>query len=95
MTALTPRESEMVALAAALGSNCVPCVEHHIPEARRAGLDDATIRAVVELADAVRKVPAQAALSAAESALGLVGATTASGQDRCAEIGRAMGRTCC
>jgi AhpD family alkylhydroperoxidase len=38
MTNLTPRETELVALGAAQGSNCVPCVEHHVPQARKAGL---------------------------------------------------------
>lgn len=66
---LTPRERELVALGAALGSNCKSCVEHHIPLARQLGLSEAQIREAVELADQVRQVPARQALLAASQAL--------------------------
>lgn len=65
MTNLTPRETELVALGAALGSNYVPCIEHYVPEARKAGLSDLQIRAAIELADKVRQVPARKLLEAA------------------------------
>ena len=45
MSDLTPRELKLVALGAALGSNCVSCVEYHIAESRRAGLADTEIHA--------------------------------------------------
>ena len=64
MTELALRDRELVALGA-MGSNCVPCVEHHIPESRKAGLTDAEIRAAVEQADKVRQVPARRVLAAA------------------------------
>jgi arsenite methyltransferase len=70
MEQLTARERELVALGAALGSNCVPCIEYHIPEARKAGLTDSQISQAVQLADRVRQVPAAKVLSAA---LGLLG----------------------
>jgi 4-carboxymuconolactone decarboxylase len=44
MKKLTNAERELVALGAAIASNCVPCIEYHIPEARKAGLDDQQIR---------------------------------------------------
>jgi AhpD family alkylhydroperoxidase len=69
MTDLNPRESELVALGAAMGSNCVPCIEYHIPEARKAGISDELIHAAVHLADRVRRVPAQKVLEAALKAL--------------------------
>jgi len=59
MSQLNDRERELVALGAALASNCVPCVEHHIPEARKAGLSDAQITEAIRLADQVRRVPAR------------------------------------
>jgi 4-carboxymuconolactone decarboxylase len=65
MTDLTPREAELVALAAALGSNCVPCIEYHIPQARKAGLTEAEIHAAIRLADKVRQVPARKVLATA------------------------------
>jgi len=65
MDHLTPRERELVALGAAMGSNCVPCIEHHIPEARKVGLTDAQISETIRLADRVRQVPARKVLDAA------------------------------
>jgi AhpD family alkylhydroperoxidase len=65
MDELTSKDRELVALGAALGSNCTPCVEHHVAEARKAGLTDTQISAAIQLADRVRKVPAAKALDAA------------------------------
>jgi 4-carboxymuconolactone decarboxylase len=65
MSDLTPRERELVALGAAMGSNCVPCVEYHIPESRKAGLTDPEIHAAIQYADKVRQVPARKTLQAA------------------------------
>ena len=62
---LSPRERELVALGAAMGSNCVSCVEYHIPESRIAGLSDGEIRAAVLHADKIRQVPARKTLQAA------------------------------
>lgn len=69
MNPLTPRERELVALGAALASNCVPCIEHHVPEARRLGLTDGQLREAVELANQIRLVPAANVLAAANQAL--------------------------
>lgn len=65
MSDLTARERELVALGAAMGSNCVPCVEYHIPESRKAGLTDAEIHAAIQHADGIRQVPARNALQTA------------------------------
>ncbi len=65
MNALSPSERELVALGAALGSNCLPCIAHHIPEARKAGLTDAQITEAIHLADTLRQVPARKVLDAA------------------------------
>ena len=65
MSLLSARERELVALGAALGSNCVPCVEYHIPQARKAGLNDAQISEAIRLADRVRQVPARKVLDVA------------------------------
>lgn len=67
---LSPSERELVALGAAIGSNCAPCCEYHIPLAREAGLSDGQIATALRLADRVRQVPARKAL---DVALGLVG----------------------
>ena len=78
MSELTPRERELVALGAAMGSNCVPCIEYHIPEARKAGLADAQIFEAIRLADKVRQVPARKVLDTAEA---LLSATPAGNRD--------------
>ena len=90
MTQLSSRERELVALGAALASNCLPCVEYHVPAARKAGLGDSQIEEALRLADKVRQVPARNAL---ESALARVAgsgpATVGCGCD--AQTGRAGG----
>lgn len=65
MNDLSPRDRALVGLGAAIGSNCIPCVEHHIPAARNAGLDDDQIRAALSLAETIRQVPARRALARA------------------------------
>jgi AhpD family alkylhydroperoxidase len=69
MGELTDKEKELVALGAALGSNCVPCIEYHVPEARKTGLTDAQIGEAIRLADKVRQVPAKKVLAAAMNML--------------------------
>ena len=44
---LEQRDKELAAIGAAIGCNCRPCIEHHIPAGRGAGLSEG------ELADAV------------------------------------------
>ena len=65
MSELNSREQSLVALGAALASNCVPCIEYHIPEAHRAGLDAAEIKEAFQIADKVRRVPARTVLETA------------------------------
>ncbi len=65
MKQLTARDRELVALGASLASNCVPCIETHIPKARAAGLTDAEISEAVQLADELRQVPARKVLNTA------------------------------
>jgi AhpD family alkylhydroperoxidase len=70
MEQLTTRERGLVAIGAALGSNCVSCIEHHIPEARKAGLSDSAIGEAVRVADGVRQVPAAKVLKTALAIIG-------------------------
>jgi len=89
MTDLNPRDSELVALGAAMGSNCVPCIEYHIPEARKAGISDEQIHAAIRLADRVRRVPAQKVLDAALKALPGVVAARSSDDGKAAQCSAA------
>ena len=65
MSELSDREQTLVALGAAIASNCVPCIEYHIPMARKVGCSDAQIKEAVQIADKVRRVPASMVLQAA------------------------------
>lgn len=69
MDDLTTRDRELVAIGAAIACNCVPCIEYHIPEARKAGLSDPQIKQAVRLADKVRRVPAREVLHSAMARL--------------------------
>ena len=69
MSELSSRERALIGLGAALGSNCVPCAEHHIQLACAVGVDDEALRAAVSLADGIRQVPARKVLQAATEAL--------------------------
>jgi 4-carboxymuconolactone decarboxylase len=65
MPQLSPRDRELVSLGAAMASNCVPCIEHHIPQARNAGLSDPEISEAIQISDRVRQVPARKVLDVA------------------------------
>ena len=69
MEHLTPRDRELVALGAALGSNCIPCAEFHVAEARKVGLSTRQIAEAVRLADKLRQTPAAKVLAAANAVL--------------------------
>lgn len=60
MNTLNAKERELVAIGAAIASNCTPCMEYHIPAAREAGLSDKQILFAIKIAEAVKKVPADA-----------------------------------
>jgi len=67
MSTLSLRERELVALGAALASNCVPCIEFHVPAARKAGLSELEIGEALALADKIRQVPAGKVMDAARA----------------------------
>ena len=88
MSDLTARERELVALGAAMGSNCVPCIEYHIPESRKAGLTDGEIHAAIQHADKIRQVPARKTL---QTALNLLPAAADHAEDAGTNDGYASG----
>lgn len=51
---LEQRDKELAAIGSAIGCNCRPCVEHHIPKGREAGLSEAELIEAVATARAVR-----------------------------------------
>ena len=92
MSTLNLRERELVALGAALASNCVPCIEFHVPAARKAGLTDAEIGEAIALADKIRQVPAGKVLDAANAQLSTLTPVAAAGAACSPSAG---GKSCC
>ncbi len=95
MKALNPREYELVAIGAAIASNCVPCIEYHIPEARKAGLTDVQILEAVQLAEKLKQVPARKVLDSAESLLESPQPVCSEPGHRCGAAADKIAGTCC
>jgi len=69
MKVLSKKEKEYVAIGAALGSNCIPCIVYHIGESKKIGISDSQIREAISIADKVKKVPAEKVLGTAYAKL--------------------------
>jgi len=81
-----------------MGSNCVPCIEYHMREARKVGLVDGQIEEAVHLADKVRQVPARKVLAAAVGMLQQAGTGTEPGRsasDRTQPVGAGGAESSC
>jgi AhpD family alkylhydroperoxidase len=66
----TPMVDELVAVAAAVASNCEPCLEYHVGVARELGLTDEEITRAVQTARKVKETPARHILKVADELLG-------------------------
>jgi AhpD family alkylhydroperoxidase len=84
MSALTAKEQELVAIGAAIASNCIPCIKYHIRRGRTAGLTDEQILEAINLADKVRSVPARKVLLSGLSMVERGGTEPAEGAEPCA-----------
>ncbi len=67
---LTREQEELVAVGAAIGANCEPCVKFHLRKASEAGLSTAQLQAAVAVAAKVKETPARLVLEAAQRLLG-------------------------
>ena len=61
----TDEVAQLVALGAAIASNCEPCFKFHYDQARKLGVTDADMRRAVDLAQKVKETPARAVLDLA------------------------------
>ena len=61
----TDQVAELVAIGAAIASNCEPCFKYHYDQARKLGVADADMRRAVDLAQKVKETPARAVLDLA------------------------------
>jgi AhpD family alkylhydroperoxidase len=53
----TEQVAELVAIGAAIASNCEPCFKYHYDQARKLGVEDADMRRTVDLAQKVKETP--------------------------------------
>jgi AhpD family alkylhydroperoxidase len=67
---MTPAVAELVAIGAAIASNCEPCFKHHYNKARKLGVSKKDMYRAVELAQMVKDSPARNMLETAEKYLG-------------------------
>jgi AhpD family alkylhydroperoxidase len=51
---LEQRDKELAAIGSAIGCNCRPCVDHHIPKGREAGLSEPELAEAVSTGRAIR-----------------------------------------
>jgi AhpD family alkylhydroperoxidase len=88
----TEQVAELVAIGAAVASNCEPCFRFHADRARELGAADADIRRAVALAQRVKESPAKAMLDlarryfdqkAAAPAISVVASINATAQGGC------------
>ena len=75
----TEQVAELVAIAAAIASNCEPCFRFHYDRACQLGVANADVRRAVDLAQQVKEAPARAVLSLAYRSLGQEDASSAIG----------------
>lgn len=57
--ALDQKDKELAAIGASIGTGCLPCIEHHIPAGRNAGLTEPELAWAVEVADATHRIAAE------------------------------------
>lgn len=51
---LEQREKELAAIGASIGANCRPCIEHHLPAGREAGLSESELAEAVATAHSIQ-----------------------------------------
>jgi AhpD family alkylhydroperoxidase len=67
---MTPAVAELVAIGAAIGCNCMPCLKYHMDQARTLGVSDDDILQAVALGHKVKQTPAKLILQQADRQLG-------------------------
>jgi AhpD family alkylhydroperoxidase len=53
---LDQQDKELVAIGASIGALCRPCIEHHVPAGRDAGLTERELARAVEVAQATHRI---------------------------------------
>jgi arsenite methyltransferase len=90
--------NEMVAIGAAIGANCEPCLKFHYRQAQLLGLSKADMASAVKMAASVKDAPHQAVLRLADNLTGANLSHPAAASDRCcgdkAGADKAIGACC-
>ena len=79
----TGQVAELVAIGAAIDSNCEPCFKYHYDQARKLGVSNADMRRAVDMAQMVKDTPARAMLDMAQRYLGPSTNSTVAKQSPC------------
>lgn len=67
------KSKELVALGAAIGANCIPCLEWHFGKCLELGLSKEELRVAIAMANKVKSVPADKITETAEALLDKAG----------------------
>ncbi len=94
----SPAVGELVAIGAAIASNCEPCLKYHYRQAQLLGVSKEDMARAVEAGAMVKDSPHQSVLRLANRLLGSsVGPAEAGGDSCCGEqkVGSKAGGACC
>lgn len=97
-TLFTDAVRELVAIAAAIGSNCENCLKYHYAEAGKLGVSKADMRRAVDMALQVKAAPADMMVQLADKLLGAAAQARSpccGGAASGAETAGASGTKCC
>ncbi len=100
--ALEQQDKELVAIGASIGALCRPCIEHHIPAGRDAGLTERELARAVEVAQATHRIATELLFQRSDELLrstdapaGVpVPAEPSSRLDELAALGASIGANC-
>ena len=100
--ALEQQDKELVAIGASIGALCRPCIEHHIPAGRDAGLTERELTRAVEVAQATHRIATELLFQRSDELLrrakapagAPVPAETTSRLDELAALGASIGANC-
>ncbi len=99
--ALDQKDKELVAIGASVGALCRPCIEHHIPAGRDAGLTGPELARAVQVAQATHRTAAELLFRRSRELLGgeapagaAVAAEPASRLGELVALGASIGANC-
>jgi AhpD family alkylhydroperoxidase len=70
---LEQRDKELAAIGASIGANCRPCIEHHLPAGRAAGLTEGELADAIAAAQTIRHQALDLFAARVDELLGHVG----------------------